>query len=196
MKRTGLFGGTFDPPHNGHLRAAEACREGLSLDRVIFIPACIPPHKSARRLTAPSHRLAMLQTALAGDSGLEYSDIEIQRQGMSFTIDTIRAFTDPQTELFFITGSDSLAHLHLWKEVGLLLETCRVIIISRPGFSLEFPAVLQSALSPEALKNLKDQILELDTPDISSSQIRGLAAPDDDINDLVPQAVADYIRTE
>jgi len=115
----GLFGGTFDPIHFGHLRAAQELIELLNLDRVIFIPAALPPHKTARVITPFEHRLQMLQLAISGKDQFSFSDVENLRPGKSFSIDTVRYFLDSRDkslEFFFITGQDAFDAITTWHQ--------------------------------------------------------------------------------
>ena len=196
MERICIFGGTFNPLHVGHIVAVrEACRIQL-YDRIFFVPAYFPPHKDCSGITAASHRAAMLEIALSVYDDLQWSDIELRRQGTSYTIDTIRYFHQeyPEAQLFFLTGADSLSHLHKWKDVRALLQECTVTIISRPGFALTFPPQLKTILAEPTTIPLSITAIDLSTPDISSSLIRKRLTHKEDITDLVSPEVADYIQ--
>lgn len=138
-KAIGILGGTFDPVHYGHLVAAQYAAYGFNLDRVIFMPAAHPPHKNAADVLEAKHRLAMLQLAIADNPVFEMSTLEIDRSGVSYTIDTIesmrRAYTD--ADLFFIMGMDSLYILDTWKDVQRLVTLCRFIVVTRPNYHLD-----------------------------------------------------------
>lgn len=133
-----LFGGTFDPPHLGHLIVAQTICEAEQFEKIIFIPACISPHKRDNDLTAVELRLEMLQLAVEGNPNFEISDIEIRRGGVSYTVDTITAIKAAKglsrEELYFLIGSDTLATFQTWKKPREILELCRVIVALRPGF--------------------------------------------------------------
>ena len=131
-----LFGGTFDPPHIGHLLIAQTIFEEENFDKILFIPAYNPPHKG--NITPIKNRLEMLKIAIEGNPNFEISDLEIKRKGISYTIDTILAlkktFNDKDDKLFYLIGSDSLIELVNWREPKSLLKECQVIVAIRPGF--------------------------------------------------------------
>ena len=121
--------------HLGHLVIAQDALEHFEMSKIMFVPCACPPHKSSSDLAPAGHRLAMLEGALEGDLHFEVSDIEIQRGGLSYTIDTIRTLKElnPGVELCFIIGADSLVELHIWKDIESLLQLCRIVTIARPG---------------------------------------------------------------
>jgi nicotinate-nucleotide adenylyltransferase len=130
----GLFGGTV---HFGHLRAAQELIELLHLDRVIFIPAAEPPHKTRRVITPFEHRLQMVKLAIAGNDSFSASDVEFSRQGKSYSIDTVRYFLDSHDknlELYFITGQDAFDAITTWREWDKLLLLCNFVVMTRPGY--------------------------------------------------------------
>jgi nicotinate-nucleotide adenylyltransferase len=132
--RVGLFGGSFNPIHLGHLRAAEEVREALQLDLVYFIPAASPPHKSDTGLAPPDHRLRMVQLATKGNRYFMVSDAEVRRAGPSYTVDTVRHFRATlraQPQLFLMIGSDSFAELETWKDADQIVAQCSIIVHSR-----------------------------------------------------------------
>jgi nicotinate-nucleotide adenylyltransferase len=135
-RRIGLFGGSFDPVHSGHLHAARAARDAFALDRVVFVPAAEPPHKIGQRLADGRHRLAMLRLAVAGEPGFEVSALELDRGGRSYTIDTVRelpaAIGEPaDCDIYLIVGSDNLAGLATWREAAALLDRVQPAVIHR-----------------------------------------------------------------
>jgi nicotinate-nucleotide adenylyltransferase len=133
--RIGILGGTFNPVHMGHLILAQDALEQFELSKVVFMPCACPPHKSVRDLIPAEHRAAMLEAAIEGDLRFQVSRDEIERDGISYTIDTARAMKlqYPESEIVFVIGSDSLMELHLWKEINALLEVCRFVTLTRPG---------------------------------------------------------------
>lgn len=187
MKRIGVFGGSFDPVHCGHLIVAQDVLVSLSLERVIFVPAFLPPHKTGIALSPPEHRLAMIERAVGKDSRFASSGLEIERGGVSYTVDTMRQLAErlgPDTELFFIVGSDNIADFESWKEPEVLLALSRIVTIARPGFQVrELPAVLRG----RALH------VEVTAVDISSSGIRERVKKGMPIRYLVPLDVERYI---
>ena len=193
--RLGVLGGTFNPVHLGHLIMAKDAVEHFDLSKVLFMPCAQPPHKLPSVLAPAHHRLAMLEAAIEGDLNFEVSDIEIQRGGVSYTIDTMRALAEenPGVELCFIIGSDSLSELHLWKDIALLLKLCRIVTIVRPGtdlvalrkLDLKLPAPWQERLLADARGG--------HLIDISSTDIRYRVAEGMCIRYLVSPAVDMYI---
>ncbi len=188
----GILGGSFDPVHTGHLLMAQDAAEHFELDRVLFIPCAIPPHKDGRQLAPAKHRLAMLAAALAGNPVFKLDAREIRRTGTSFTIDTIRELTheNAAARYYFIIGDDSLIDLPNWRQVEALLESCEFITLARPGVTL---APETPALPPDRRKRLLANRRVGHRLEISSSEIRLRIAEARSIRYLVPDAVADYI---
>jgi nicotinate-nucleotide adenylyltransferase len=186
--RLGLYGGTFDPIHMGHLITAEMAREILALDKVMFVVACSPPHKQDSVITEPAHRLAMARLAVASNPHFEVSDLEIRRGGISYTVETLAAVRDlyglSQEDLVFLMGQDSLADLPNWREPERILSLATVVVFRRPGVSLN--AVPSHFLSAARM---------LDTPliEISATDVRRRVREGRSIRYLVPDAVAEYI---
>ena len=194
MPRIGLFGGTFDPIHNGHLHIARSFADELDLESVILLPAGDPYHKTTPR-TAAHHRLAMAEIAAQADSRLAVSDCDIVRQGATYTHDTVQIFRQhfPAAELWLLIGMDSLLQLHTWHRWQNLVRQCRIAAAPRPGSSLaQAPAPLQNWLA-EALPQGRLHILQAEPLPISSSQIRQQLAAEHTSPDL-PPAVLGYIR--
>ncbi len=133
--RLGVLGGTFDPLHLGHFRAAESVKEAMALDRVLFVPSRTPPHKARPGITPAEDRFRMIQAAADGEPGFEVSRIEVDREGPSFTIDTLAAIESrfPETDIFFITGIDSFRDIRTWKRWEELLQTYSFVVHGRPG---------------------------------------------------------------
>ncbi|MEN6510009.1 MAG: nicotinate-nucleotide adenylyltransferase [Smithella sp.] len=133
----GLFGGTFDPIHFGHLRAAQELIELVNLDRVVFIPAFLPPHKTDRVISSFEHRLQMVRLAVSDNERFAFSDVENQRPGKSYSIDTVRYFLnshDENLELYFITGQDAFDAITTWHQWDELLSLCHFVVMTRPGY--------------------------------------------------------------
>ncbi len=189
MNKIGLFGGTFDPIHNGHLIVTEAVREAFLLDKIIFIPARQQPFKTNTPMQLPEHRLEMVKLAIASNPYFEVSDIEIRQKGISYTINTIREFrkTFPENEyeLFFLLGSDNANSFHLWKQPGELLKFCKFIAFGRPGFQL----AKNSSNLTSAFHLFSAPLVE-----ISATKIRNRVRDGKSIHYLVPAAVEDYIQ--
>ena len=187
MRRIGVFGGSFDPVHCGHLIVAQDVLAALSLESVLLVPACVPPHKTGIVLSPPEHRLAMTRLVAKDDPRFESSGIEIERGGVSYTVDTMRQLGEHPgqgTELFFIVGSDNLADFPSWKEPRELLDLCTIVTIARPGFRVEdLPPLLRG----KALR------VEVTAVDISSRVIRERVRKGMPIRYLVPPLVEMYI---
>ena len=159
-RRIGLFGGSFDPPHAGHLHVARAARGRFGLERVVFVPAAEPPHKPGRQLESGADRLAMLRLLLADEPGCETSDLELRRGGRSFTIDTVRALPaalgEPEDcEIYLLIGSDNLAGLPGWREARALLERVQPVVVRREGTLADEIALLAPLLPEELLRKLE-----------------------------------------
>jgi len=184
--RIGIFGGTFDPVHNVHLRMARAARDAARLDRVLFVVAATPPHKR-RDVVAPAEdRLAMVRAAIAGEGNFEASRIEMDRSGPSYTVDTVRALArlHPGAQLFLLIGYDAALDLPRWRDPAGILEHARLLVVRRPECN--------SALGP--LLDGRHEILPFKAADLSSTEVRELLGRGEDAHDLLPPAVAEYIR--
>jgi nicotinate-nucleotide adenylyltransferase len=196
IRSLGLIGGTFDPIHFGHLIAAECARQEFNLERIIFLPAARPPHKNQENVLDAGRRLHMVQLAIAGNSAFDLSTLELERQGPSYTIDSIEYFRSrfPGTEIYFIMGMDSLLIFNTWKDYRRLAGLCRFIVCTRPGYVME-------KINP-SLRDLPDilwdnlRTLQIPGLDISSSDIRRRAALGCTIKYLLPTAVEEYIKRE
>ena len=135
--RIGILGGTFNPIHNGHLKIAEEVLKRLGLDKILFMPAYIPPHKDKEGIIDARHRIEMVRLAIADNPGFELSFIEIERGGVSYTIDTLRELGHiygKKAELFFIIGIDAFLEIEAWKDAEALLASCNFIVIMRTSF--------------------------------------------------------------
>ena len=190
----GVFGGTFDPPHLGHLAAAQEALETLGLQRVLFVPSERNPLKLDNRISPTEHRLAMTARAIAGDPRYELSHADVGGTGPSFTVDLLARLKQELgagTDLAFISGMDVLHELHRWREPLRLLELARLIVISRPGHQ-QLRAEDVDARIPGA----SQRITVVDTPGvaISSSELRERVADGRSLRYLVPDAVAAYIH--
>lgn len=185
--KIGLFGGTFDPIHIGHLIIAETVKDTLKLDKIIFIPAANPPHKLGKRITDSRHRLSMIQMAIVDHKDFQLSEIEIAHKSSSYSTETVQLFLDlyPSDELLFLIGGDSLKELHTWHEPDRLLKMIKIVVVQRPGINLK-----------KVSSCFLDQVIFVDAPliGISSSNIRQNILEQRSIRYLVPDSVADYIH--
>ena len=192
MTRIGIYGGTFSPPHNGHLAAARAFMKQMWLDLLYIIPTALPPHKEMACPVSADHRLQMCRLAFAGMEGVYVSDMEIRRGGRSYTVDTLRelrAHYPDNVELFFITGADAVAHIVKWRESAAIADLARLIAVTRPGY----------ALTDERRRAIEDEgsfdvsYLEVTALAVSSSDLRERVAAGKSIRYLVMQRVLDYV---
>ena len=215
--RIGLFGGTFDPIHFGHLRAALEVKEGFELDQIFIIPTALPPHKTRDEITAASDRLKMVELAVAGHLGFTVSDVELKRPGASYTIDTIYHFKrslPEDTGIFFISGLDAFLEIDTWKSHRELLEQVSFIVITRPildckenssrwkiledflkskiSINYAFSDSSSCFVKPEAQPIYSFDVSSLD---ISSTRIRELVKKGRSVAFLVPEKVDNYIKT-
>lgn len=185
--KIGIFGGTFDPPHMGHLIVAEHVRDRLGLDKIVFIPAVIPPHKQQRPDISPAGmRLEMVRLAIAGNPAFDLSDIEIRRGGISFTVDTLKEIRldHPSDMLHLLIGMDNVRDFHTWKEPEVIKRIAHLVVMTRPGFQAD------SSLQP-----LLKSMAVCDVPEIgiSSRDIRNRVKQGRSIRYLLPSAVLDYV---
>jgi nicotinate-nucleotide adenylyltransferase len=185
-KKMGILGGTFDPIHMGHLVLAQQVKEKLKLGQVMFIPCLIPPHKTRRKLSPAKDRFRMVETAVQDNLAFSVSDMELKRGGLSYTVDTLRQLrcSHPDTELYFLTGSDVLDEIHTWKDPEEIYRLAKMVIAVRPGFdSID-------SKNPFAKKSM---LVEITGVDISSSRIRQKVKKGQSIKYLVPPKVEEYI---
>ena len=193
---TALYGGSFDPPHLGHLSIARQVLERFAVDRLVFLPASHSPLKEGMPNATDEQRLDMLRLATDGEPLFAVSDFELRKGGISYTVDTLRAWKrrEPDTNLIFIAGMDSLLTLHAWREPLEIVRLCRFVTFRRPGFPLPSPEELQ--LPPDIARQLLDHVIDGPLIDVSSSDIRSRAARGESLDRLVPHPVAQYIAKE
>jgi nicotinate-nucleotide adenylyltransferase len=193
--RIGIFGGTFDPVHLGHLITAEQCHEQAQLDQVWFIPSAQPPHKKDLPVTAFAQRLKMLQLAIAGHAAFRVDPLEQELGGLSYTVRTLRELhrRHPGAELFLIMGSDCVPDLPNWRDPAGIIAQATLLVVARPNFPVWPAEQLQQALhlAPEA--RLELQQVQVPLMDISSRELRHRAAESRSIRYMVPRAVECYI---
>jgi nicotinate-nucleotide adenylyltransferase len=195
--RIGLFGGTFDPVHYGHLLLAECCREQCRLDQVWFLPAAVPPHKQHGERTPAEHRIAMLELAIGGHEPFVVDRLEIDRGGVSYTVDTLLALEQqhPAAEWFFLLGGDSLADLPGWREPARICELATLVAVARPGAPpLDF-SPLAAILSVERIEHMRRHVVRMPLIDLSSRDLRQRVSQGQSIRFRTPRAVEKYIET-
>ncbi|MDO9486033.1 MAG: nicotinate-nucleotide adenylyltransferase [Actinomycetota bacterium] len=192
VRRLGVFGGTFDPIHSGHLVAAVSVQSELQLDYLIFVPTGNSWHKDPSPEASAQDRLAMVDLAIANHEGFTASSVDIERAGPTYTIDTLTDLQlqwehdQPDTEAlwFFVTGADALVDVPNWRDPSGILERARLVGVSRPGHLAPPADLLQGAFT----------LVEVATPDVASRQIRERVRTGQSIAELVPSAVAEYIE--
>ncbi len=201
--RLGIFGGTFDPVHYGHLLLAESCREQLNLQQVWFLPAAVPPHKQEAELTAATHRIEMLELAIGGHEAFHVCPYEVERGGVNYTVDTLTHFVDedPSRELFFLLGADSLRDLPTWRQPERICQLAVLAVVTRsiPGIA-ESEVVnfspLANLVTPERLETIRLHEVQMPRIDLSSTDIRRRVAAGNSIRYQTPRAVEKYIETQ
>lgn len=179
--RIGVFGGTFDPIHRTHVAIGRAALQHKALDRVLFVVSADPPHKGGDAITPASTRFAMVEAALAGEPGLEPCDLELHREGPSYTADTLKALRAiyPQAEFHLIIGQDALNDLPNWYAPEGILEEARLLVLPRPGLSRPLPAVLEGHY----------EMLPFDKSELSSTDVRRRIQEGNAVDDSLPPAV-------
>ena len=207
MTRIGLFGGTFDPIHDGHLDVARAARRALDLTHVVLLPSNTPPHRRPAHASA-AHRFAMTALAISGEDGLVVSDLETRSAGPSYTASTLDRLQDRGInvrELFYVTGADAFAEIASWREYPQLLDRCHFVVVSRPmrpapALRMTLPALadrmIDAALDGTCEVPVRPSIFLVDAPTapVSSTEIRRLVAEAVGVTGLVPDLVAAHIR--
>lgn len=191
MKLVGLFGGTFDPIHNGHVVVASAAANKLNLEKVIFVPAGNPYFKTRKgeQITCSEDRIKMVELAIGERINFDVSDIETRREGPSYTLDTVRQLKEEGKHIVVIIGLDALVYIAEWYRPKVLLEECKILAVTRPGVN----KTLVSRI-PIAGIEKKIEILDVDTPNISSTKVRQLIREGLSLEGIVPQKVIEYIN--
>lgn len=186
--KIGIFGGSFDPPHTGHLIIAHLACEQLHLDKVIFVPAYRPPHKTNKHQSTSADRLRMTKLAIQGNSRFAVSDIEIRRKGISYTVDTVKQLKlrNPKAQLFLIIGSDNLRYFHSWKLPDEIMHLASLVIYKRPAARVSKRTRFQKSA----------RLLTGPMLDISSSEIRKRIASNNSVRYLVPERVLRFIASQ
>ena len=191
-----LFGGSFDPIHNGHLEMAKVVREQLNADDFIFIPARRSPHKSNSPKADGIDRVKMIQIAVEGTAGLSVSDCELDRPEPSYTFDTVEYFGQhyPDAELFWLVGADAIADLDRWYRITELVDICNVCVMYRAGYEKPKFDSLAERLGRQRVEKLTRNVVETPLIDLSSTQIRQDLEANLDVRALLPAGVYDYIK--
>ena len=192
--KTGIYGGTFNPIHKGHLHIVEAFRKGLGLDRVLLIPTRVPPHKAAPDLASPQDRFAMCQLAIHGQPWLELSDMEMRREGKSYTAETLEELSAlyPQDQFYLLMGEDMFLTLGRWYRPETIFSLASVC--TAPSSVHGMDALREKALEYTGTFHARCFLDHIPYLPISSTQVRQAVARGEDVASLVPEAVARYIR--
>lgn len=196
-ERFGIMGGTFDPIHYGHLVAAEAAREAFDLEKIIFVPAGIPPHKLKEEVTPARHRYLMTLLAIMSNPYFEISRVDVDRSGVTYTVDTLavlKGVLPPNAVMYFITGADAILEILSWKSPEQVLNMAEFIAATRPGYDLDR---LSRALGP-LYAEFQDRVHILEAPPIgiSSTDLRHRLAEGRTVRYLLPETVVTYIHDE
>lgn len=194
MEKWGIIGGTFDPIHLAHIYIAQTAKEKLNLQKVIFMPAGSPPHKSQMRITEASVRLKMVKAAIEGIEGFEVSDYEIQKKTKSYTYQTLQYLKSEDKQIYFITGADCLINIESWKNPDIILKSCKLVVVTRPGFEI---AELEKQRE-KIQKKYNTEIIFLDVEgiDISSTEIRKRVLEQKSIEEFLPKKVINIINEQ
>lgn len=192
--RLGIFGGSFDPVHYGHLLLAECCRDERRLDRVLFVPAAVPPHKQGRVLTTADARVAMLELAISGNAALGLSRYEVDRGGVNYTVDTLTHLRHehPDAELFFLMGADMLSDLPHWRNAAAVCQLALPIVVRRGPAVPDFDC-LRNIATPERTEEIRRHQVEMPAVAVSGTEIRRRVAQRLTIRYQTPAAVEQYI---
>ena len=197
MEKIGLFGGSFNPVHHGHLIVARSLAERVGLSRVIFLPCGQPPHKDEAELIDGHHRGEMVKAAIAGERLFSYSDFDLTRPGPTYTTETVRHFHEQlgsDADLHWIIGADTLGELPMWHQVTELVDECRVVTAVRPGWTSDVWNELSKVFREDQLTRLRAGVYETPMIDISATDIRRRIAEDRSVSYLMPDATINYIR--
>ncbi|AKA72105.1 nicotinate-nucleotide adenylyltransferase [Clostridium scatologenes] len=194
MMKKAIFGGTFDPIHNGHLHIAYEALYKLNLDKIIFMPSGNPPHKSNKNITEAFLRYEMVKTAIRNEDNFDVSDYEINRDDLSYTYQTLEYFTnlEKETKWYFITGVDCLMDIENWKNAEEILNLCTFVVFNRTGYSIE--SVLKKKISIEKKCNNKIVFLDIPLLEISSTNIRKHIKEGRKVGHLMPESVCYIIE--
>ena len=196
--RLGIFGGSFDPIHFGHLILAEHCREQAQLDQLWFMPSAMAPHKRDGPTLTDRQRVELIELAIAGNAAFCCSDIELKRGGVSYTVDTLSSVRDsnPGDELFLLMGADSLYQFDTWREPARILELAIPLVVNRPYSDVVDLEVFAKHVDSNRLSQFKQYNVTSPLIDISSSEIRSRVAANQTIRYLLPRAVEKYIESQ
>jgi nicotinate-nucleotide adenylyltransferase len=194
--RLGILGGTFDPVHYGHLLLADSAREQCQLDQVWLMPAAMAPHKQGHELSSAQQRIEMLELAVSGNPAMIVSQLETNRGGVSYTVDTLSALAadDAERELVFLMGADSLADLPNWREPARICQLATIAVVGRPGQTIDYSR-LAELVPQERLELFRRNQIDMPLIELSSHDIRQRVARGQSIRYRTPRAVEKYIES-
>lgn len=193
MTRIGIFGGTFSPPHNGHLQAAKVFMEQMWLDILYVIPTALPPHKEMEVPVSAQHRLEMCRLAFSGMEGVYVSDMEIQRGGKSYTVETLRELSGEDRRLFFLCGTDMMLTLDQWREPEEIFRLCYPVYIRREADEALNPLIVKKISEYNEKYGKVVRRIVTDPIELSSGEIRQRLQRGESVGDLLPLSVEKYI---
>ena len=192
--RVGIFGGTFSPVHNGHVESAKAFMEQMKLDYLYIMPTCLPPHKQIDPSDDPKHRLRMCELAFADVDGVVISDVEIRRGGRSYTYDTLKELSRPDTRLFFLCGTDMVLTFDTWYRFEDIFKLCYPVYVRRENDPIISQRIVAKITEYYRKYGVMFRRIVTEPIEISSTDIRKKVAADEDISHLVPRSVEKYIK--
>ena len=194
MTRIGIYGGTFSPPHNGHLQAAKAFMEQMWLDFLYVIPAATPPHKAMESSVSAEHRLEMCRRAFSGMEGVYVSDLELRRGGISYTVDTLRELSGDDRRLFLLCGTDMMLTLDRWRATDEIFRLCYPVYIRRDNDRSLDGAIVEKIAQYQRDYGKVVRRIVTEPIELSSSEVRRAIAAGQPISQMVPETVEKYIR--
>ncbi len=193
MTRVGIYGGTFSPPHNGHVAAAKAFMEQMWLDFLFVIPAAVPPHKAGENIVSAEHRFRMTQLAFQGVEGVYVSDLELRREGKSYTVDTLRELSGPEKRLFLLCGTDMMLSMDTWHEPEELFRLCYPVYARREKDPLLDKQILQKIAFYQEKYGKVVRKIQMEPLEISSTMVRKKIAAGEPVSSFIPPLVEQYI---
>lgn len=196
MERLGIYGGTFSPPHNGHIHAAKVFLREMALDRLLVVPTSIPPHKARTEETSAQARLAMCRLAFSFSESIEVSDMEIRRQGFSYTSDTLRELTQKNRQLFFLCGTDMLLTLDCWHEPETIFALADIVCMARENDGTVRAALEEKAKFYRKKYSARVHLLSSSAVEQSSSDVRAAMKKGNAWEDMLAPSVVSFIKRE
>ena len=194
MERWGIIGGTFDPIHVAHIYIAETAKEKLNLKKIIFMPAGSPPHKANMRITEASLRFKMVKAAIEGKDGFEVSDYEIQKEGKSYTYETLQYYQKQVEEVYFITGADCLMDIEKWKNTDIIFKSSKLVVVTRPGFNEN--SLIEQKNKMKKKYNGDIILLQVEGKEMSSTEIRNYIKENKSVEGFLSKEVKKIIDEE